>query len=214
MKKKLLPLILFFTIFYLQFNYAQKSNKKVRIFENFDFTFNYPKKWRILKDGNVNNNQIIAIAPINSITSAIILPKDVHADKNHKKTLENYVGNSKYINEFSKNRFDVFIELNTFKTLHEYIINRKKIIETKNNNNDYLIISDIVKINDTLYVENLEIKEKKGLIAKNTIRQNHTIRYLLNDKEIYILTFSVESNKVKKYNNDKEIIFDSFQFKN
>ncbi len=131
-------LILIATIFsYL--NYAQTtihptSNKKIKVFENEAFSFQYPKRWK------KSTKFIFKEKPIIKIVLSTISESKTY-----------------------KIHFDVFSTTTKFKNLKEFIMDRKRnYLEARQNDPYSTKLMLINKIDTTHYIEKLRIIGKDG----------------------------------------------------
>lgn len=127
-------LVIILVLIFFQPLYAQKTShpvtkKKVKVFENEEFSFQYPKPWKSTHKYIFKEKPIIKIAPSSVLRDNAYM---VH--------------------------FSIFAKTHTFKDLEEFILDRKKrYLKARKNDPISKKQMIITKIDSTHYVEKLQI---------------------------------------------------------
>ncbi len=207
---------LFFTLFVLfscsttQTIIDPISKKEVKVFENEEFSFYYPKNWEKFRMSHSKKEVIVDVAPSKELRSQVKFPPNYSYQQKKKRIekLEKEYGFNASA-KFSFIHFFISVDSLMFDNLEVFINDRKKNFNDKNN--DECTCEREISFNkesETHFIEDYNITGTKP----NRIYQNHLIHYIQKDKKIYTLSYSFILEKHTDYLQDVAIILNSFKF--
>jgi hypothetical protein len=175
------------------------SNKKVKVYTAEEYSFQYPKTWRKFNLKNIDDKQVVSIAPADLIYSEYI--SSAYNSRGMKSYSTVYEGSKTYI---SLEQAPINSSLKTY--LDQYL----KSIESANTNTDaFSIQSNITEKNPTHFIEETQIKKKntKGVYYVFQITKTH---YYLHNSIVYSIRYT--TTPLMSYKQDAELVFRSFKF--
>lgn len=220
--KKCFFIILVFTISICN---AQKEvldpilGKKVTIFSNKQFSFNYPKDWKIF-NAEDENIIVVSIAPKDEISKRYMIIDSINedgtintstfieleVDKDSVKPKNRKYIRKKYIREFSKNQFNISIEKKEIGSLESFMAEREKKIQNATN-----VEGTIERVTENHYINELFIYDDYSSNHPIT-NQVHTMHYYYRNGLLYTLVFSTTPDKKAEYTEASKLIFRTFKF--
>lgn len=194
----LCSILLFFSCSSKQTIIDPVSKKEIKVYENDEFSFHYPKNWRILRSGFNYGGDVLQLSPSKLVKSGYRLGSSVPNTNSLKN--QNIIKPQNEV-KFSSVTMNLYQEeIGDTTKLKDFISEKVKKVTNEN--------SKLVKQSEGHYIFYTTVQHPK---AGNVSTIQHYIRK--NSNTVQILSFMSDLSNYIDYLKDAQMVFSSFEFK-